>query len=52
MQQRVAQRVKLPHGLTLSGFGQFGYLERATATLKFGLSVTVMIIFGLAVYYL
>lgn len=47
MQQRVAQQVKLPQGITLSWSGQFEYLERATAKLKIVLPVTLMIIFVL-----
>lgn len=45
MQQRVAQQVALPQGVTLSWSGQFEYLERATAKLKIVLPVTLMIIF-------
>ncbi|QOV65277.1 efflux RND transporter permease subunit [Kosakonia pseudosacchari] len=45
MQQRVAQQVKLPQGVTLSWSGQFEYLERATAKLKIVLPVTLTIIF-------
>jgi len=45
MQQRVAQQVQLPQGVTLSWSGQFEYLERATAKLKLVLPVTIMIIF-------
>lgn len=47
MQQRVAQQVALPQGVTLSWSGQFEYLERATAKLKIVLPVTLMIIFVL-----
>jgi Cu(I)/Ag(I) efflux system membrane protein CusA/SilA len=47
MQQRVAQQVKLPQGVSLSWSGQFEYLERATAKLKIVLPVTLMIIFVL-----
>ena len=47
MQQRVAEQVKLPQGVTLSWSGQFEYLERATAKLKVVLPVTLMIIFVL-----
>ncbi|PDO86853.1 efflux RND transporter permease subunit [Kosakonia pseudosacchari] len=47
MQQRVAQQVKLPQGVTLSWSGQFEYLERATAKLKIVLPVTLTIIFVL-----
>ena len=47
MQQRVAQQVVLPQGVTLSWSGQFEYLERATAKLKIVLPVTLMIIFVL-----
>ena len=45
MQQRVAQHVTLPQGVSLSWSGQFEYLERATAKLKLVLPVTLMIIF-------
>ncbi|WP_454121804.1 efflux RND transporter permease subunit [Kosakonia sp. Marseille-Q7440] len=45
MQQRVAQQVALPQGVTLSWSGQFEYLARATAKLKVVLPVTLMIIF-------
>lgn len=47
MQQRVAQEVTLPQGVSLSWSGQFEYLERATAKLKVVLPVTLMIIFVL-----
>ncbi|MGY5957900.1 Cation efflux system protein CusA [Kosakonia sp. BK9b] len=47
MQQRVAEQVQLPQGVTLSWSGQFEYLERATAKLKVVLPVTLMIIFVL-----
>lgn len=47
MQQRVAQKVVLPQGVTLSWSGQFEYLERAAAKLKLVLPVTLMIIFVL-----
>lgn len=47
MQQRVAQQVALPQGVTLSWSGQFEYLERATAKLKIVLPVTLIIIFVL-----
>lgn len=45
MQQRVAQHVTLPQGVSLAWSGQFEYLERATAKLKLVLPVTLMIIF-------
>ncbi|HKS34271.1 MAG TPA: efflux RND transporter permease subunit [Enterobacteriaceae bacterium] len=45
MQQRVAQEVALPHGVSLSWSGQFEYLERAAAKLQIVLPVTLMIIF-------
>ncbi|WP_395301376.1 efflux RND transporter permease subunit [Enterobacter sp. ECC-175] len=45
MRQRVAERVALPQGVSLSWSGQFEYLERATAKLKLVLPVTLMIIF-------
>jgi len=47
MQQRVMEQVTLPQGVTLSWSGQFEYLERATATLKMVLPVTLAIIFVL-----
>ena len=47
MQQRVMEQVTLPQGVTLSWSGQFEYLERATATLKMVLPVTLTIIFVL-----
>ncbi|MGU3521942.1 efflux RND transporter permease subunit [Enterobacteriaceae bacterium C23F] len=47
MQQRVAQQVKLPQGVSLSWSGQFEYFERAIAKLKIVLPVTLMIIFML-----
>ncbi len=47
MQQRVAEQVKLPQGVTLSWSGQFEYLERASAKLKVVLPVTLLIIFVL-----
>ncbi|MGL4726723.1 MAG: efflux RND transporter permease subunit [Scandinavium sp.] len=47
MQQRVAQKVVLPQGVTLSWSGQFEYLERAAAKLKLVLPITLMIIFVL-----
>lgn len=45
MQQRVAEQVALPQGVSLSWSGQFEYLERATEKLKVVLPVTLMIIF-------
>lgn len=47
MQKRVEETVVLPQGVSLSWSGQFEYLERATATLKIVLPVTLMIIFVL-----
>ncbi|MGL5602493.1 MAG: efflux RND transporter permease subunit [Silvania sp.] len=47
MQQRVAEQVTLPQGITLAWSGQFEYLERATAKLKIVLPITLMIIFVL-----
>ncbi|WP_058911729.1 efflux RND transporter permease subunit [Entomohabitans teleogrylli] len=47
MQQRVAQQVVLPEGVTLSWSGQFEYLERAAAKLQIVLPFTLMIIFVL-----
>ncbi|MBL5897747.1 efflux RND transporter permease subunit [Lelliottia amnigena] len=45
MQQRVAEKVTLPQGVSLSWSGQFEYLERATEKLKLVLPITLMIIF-------
>lgn len=45
MQQRVAEKVTLPQGVSLSWSGQFEYLERATEKLKIVLPITLMIIF-------
>ena len=45
MQQRVAENVTLPQGVSLSWSGQFEYLERATEKLKIVLPITLMIIF-------
>lgn len=45
MQQRVAEKVSLPQGVSLAWSGQFEYLERATEKLKIVLPVTLMIIF-------
>lgn len=45
MQKRVAEQVALPQGVSLAWSGQFEYLERATASLKIVLPVTLMIIF-------
>ncbi|WP_449548336.1 efflux RND transporter permease subunit [Lelliottia amnigena] len=45
MQQRVAENVMLPQGVSLSWSGQFEYLERATEKLKLVLPITLMIIF-------
>ena len=45
MQKRVAEQVTLPQGVSLAWSGQFEYLERATASLKIVLPVTLMIIF-------
>ncbi|MFP2421557.1 efflux RND transporter permease subunit [Pseudescherichia vulneris] len=47
MQQRVAHKVTLPQGVSLSWSGQFEYLERAIAKLKMVLPLTLMIIFVL-----
>jgi Cu(I)/Ag(I) efflux system membrane protein CusA/SilA len=47
MQQRVAHKVTLPQGVSLSWSGQFEYLERAIAKLKIVLPLTLMIIFVL-----
>lgn len=45
MQQRVAEKITLPQGVSLSWSGQFEYLERATEKLKIVLPITLMIIF-------
>ncbi|WP_449553700.1 efflux RND transporter permease subunit [Lelliottia amnigena] len=45
MQQRVAETIALPQGVSLSWSGQFEYLERATEKLKIVLPITLMIIF-------
>ncbi|UJD93886.1 efflux RND transporter permease subunit [Lelliottia amnigena] len=45
MQQRVAEKIALPQGVSLSWSGQFEYLERATEKLKIVLPITLMIIF-------
>ncbi len=47
MQQRVAEQITLPQGVTLSWSGQFEYLERASAKLQVVLPVTLLIIFVL-----
>lgn len=47
MQQRVAEEVILPQGVSLAWSGQYEYLERATAKLKIVLPVTLVIIFVL-----
>jgi Cu(I)/Ag(I) efflux system membrane protein CusA/SilA len=45
MQQRIAEKITLPQGVSLSWSGQFEYLERATEKLKIVLPITLMIIF-------
>jgi Cu(I)/Ag(I) efflux system membrane protein CusA/SilA len=47
MQRTVARDVRLPAGYSISWSGQFEYLERATAKLKFVVPATVLIIFVL-----
>jgi len=47
MQQAVGREVKLPPGYSVSWSGQFEYLERATARLKFVAPATLAIIFVL-----
>ena len=47
MQQAVAQEVRTPAGYTISWSGQFEFLERATARLKFVVPATLLIVFVL-----
>jgi len=47
MQRVVAKEVKLPPGYSISWSGQFEFLERATAKLKFVVPFTLLIIFVL-----
>ena len=47
MQQAVAQEVRIPAGYTISWSGQFEFLERATARLKFVVPATLLIVFVL-----
>jgi len=47
MQAAVAENVTLPPGYSISWSGQFEYLERAAAQLRFAVPVTVAIIFVL-----
>ncbi|MFV9657484.1 efflux RND transporter permease subunit [Pseudomonas sp. NY15366] len=47
LQQRVAERVKLDAGMTVSYSGQFEYLERANARLSWVVPATLLIIFVL-----
>jgi Cu(I)/Ag(I) efflux system membrane protein CusA/SilA len=47
MQQAVTREVRLPPGYSVSWSGQFEYLERATARLKFVAPATLAIIFVL-----
>lgn len=47
MQARVAERVKLPAGYSVSWSGQFEYLERALAKLKVVVPFTLLIVFVL-----
>ncbi len=47
MQQRVAEKVVLPAGYSISWSGQFEYLERATARLKVVVPATLLIVFVL-----
>jgi copper/silver efflux system protein len=45
MQQAVAQKVTLPPGYSIAWSGQFEYLERASATLRTVIPVTLVVIF-------
>jgi Cu(I)/Ag(I) efflux system membrane protein CusA/SilA len=47
MQRAVAEKVKLPPGVSISWSGQFEFLERATARLKIVVPATLAIIFVL-----
>jgi Cu(I)/Ag(I) efflux system membrane protein CusA/SilA len=47
MQRAVAEKVKLPPGISVSWSGQFEFLERATARLKVVVPATLLIIFVL-----
>jgi Cu(I)/Ag(I) efflux system membrane protein CusA/SilA len=47
MQRRVAEKVALPPGYSVSWSGQFEFLERATAKLKVVVPFTLLIIFVL-----
>ena len=47
MQAAVAKEIKLPAGYSISWSGQFEYLERAQATLKVVVPVTLIVIFVL-----
>ena len=47
MQHRVARSVRLPPGYSIAWSGQFEYLERAVASLKVVVPVTLLIIFVL-----
>ncbi|MEY2926809.1 MAG: hypothetical protein RL367_1286, partial [Pseudomonadota bacterium] len=47
LQRAVAQKVKLPPGISVSYTGQFEFLERATQRLKIVVPATLLIIFAL-----
>ncbi len=47
LQRAVAEKVKLPPGISVAYTGQFEYLERATQRLKIVVPVTLLIIFAL-----
>ena len=47
LQSAVAQKVKLPPGISVSYTGQFEFLERATQRLKIVVPATLLIIFAL-----
>ena len=47
LQQAVAQKVKLPPGISVAYTGQFEFLERATQRLKIVVPATLLIIFAL-----
>jgi Cu(I)/Ag(I) efflux system membrane protein CusA/SilA len=47
LQRAVAQRVKLPPGISVAYTGQFEFLERATQRLKIVVPATLLIIFAL-----
>jgi Cu(I)/Ag(I) efflux system membrane protein CusA/SilA len=47
LQRAIAQKVKLPPGISVAYTGQFEFLERATQRLKIVVPVTLLIIFAL-----